>query len=211
MKLLILGILLTYLSCDYQYTITKWQDGIVPYYIQGDFTDSEMKLLKDSMKKWESVCNVKFTETSPRSNAYKIMKGELWYSTIGESMDFKYMVFGNPVEERHILHELAHCLGFLHEHQRADRNKYINIIWERVNPSATTDFTIHNNPLYNEESFNYDFDSIMHYHGTAFSTDGKPTITAYDGRELKINKEISDTDKKKAVLIYGEVVEDKDI
>lgn len=37
-----------------------------------------------------------------------------------------------------ICHELFHALGREHEHSRADRNKYVNIIWKNIKPGKFT-------------------------------------------------------------------------
>lgn len=64
-----------------------------------------------------------------------------------------------------LIHEIGHALGFIHEHQRADRDSFIKINWGNVLPGAESQFA--------KVSFNsandYDFDSIMHYTNCLFS------------------------------------------
>ncbi|MEQ8769674.1 MAG: M12 family metallopeptidase [Phycisphaerales bacterium] len=73
-----------------------------------------------------------------------------------------------------IVHEVLHAMGFLHEHQRADRDTYVTIFEENVNEEDLSQFTISNNPA--NQFGDYDFESIMHYSRFAFSADGGEVI-----------------------------------
>lgn len=73
-------------------------------------------------------------------------------------------------------HELIHALGFIHEHQRSDRDNYVDIFLENVGSTCLTsgkgscagNFNKAPDGLmtyYGE----YDFNSVMHYGGYSFS------------------------------------------
>jgi len=121
----VLSLGLVLLGCKFEPVIGKWKEGKIPYYLSGDFTDSEIANIEKAMSQWESTCGVKFYKVSPRARAYNIKrtKENSWSSSIGENNAICYMDFGegeSPLP--HIIHELGHALGLLHEHQRPDRD-----------------------------------------------------------------------------------------
>ncbi len=36
-----------------------------------------------------------------------------------------------------VVHELLHTVGFGHEHQRPDRERYVTILWEKIDKTRT--------------------------------------------------------------------------
>ncbi|MBN2041445.1 MAG: hypothetical protein JW864_15505 [Spirochaetes bacterium] len=199
--------------CTYDFSIGPWEDGIIPYYLSGDFTDNDVRNIREAMDSWENVCGVRFTEVKPRSSAYKIVRvsANEWFSSIGENNSNCQMVFGNAYSDINvIIHELGHCLGLVHEHQRPDRDQYVTVIWENILTGKEFNFDIIDNPLYVEENFEYDYHSIMHYAPASFSIDGTPTIIAAGDEEIYRSGGITELDAEHARAIYGPPLEDDD-
>jgi hypothetical protein len=68
-----------------------------------------------------------------------------------------------------IVHELLHVLGLWHEHQRPDRDQFIEVIEPRIIPEFAFNFAI----VPDSHAFGpFDFDSVMHYGQCAFSQCG---------------------------------------
>ena len=59
-----------------------------------------------------------------------------------------------------------HVLGFSHEQNRRDREKYIRINYENIRPGVRRNFEIFPDGLL---CSHYDYCSVMHYSSTAFS------------------------------------------
>lgn len=81
-----------------------------------------------------------------------------------------------------IVHELLHALGFQHMHTAVERDNYININWNNIEPEYKYAFDkIAKDGLFGTP---YEYDSIMHYKPYGFAINEKiPTITPKGGRK----------------------------
>jgi hypothetical protein len=70
-------------------------------------------------------------------------------------------------------HELGHAIGLHHEHQRADRDSHVRVYLDRT--SWDSEFVVFGSTTATRYG-GYDFNSIMHYGPTQFSSTGGHTI-----------------------------------
>lgn len=207
-------VLISFSSCSYEFTISPWEDGIIPYYLDGEFSDTDVDNIRQAMDAWENVCGVRFEKVTPRSSAYKIMRvnANEWLSSIGENNSECHMIFGRYYTGVDvIIHELGHCLGLMHEHQRPDRDDYVLIVWDNILSGKEYNFEIVDNPIFIEEDYDYDFQSIMHYDPVSFSINGDPTIIARGGEDIYQSGGVTELDAAKARAIYGPPLDEDDI
>ena len=66
-----------------------------------------------------------------------------------------------------------HVLGFSHEQNRRDRDRYISINYENMRPGVRRNFEIFPDGLL---CSHYDYCSVMHYPPTAFSVSTTTTV-----------------------------------
>ncbi|XP_072756227.1 hatching enzyme 1.2-like isoform X2 [Anoplolepis gracilipes] len=106
--------------------------------------------------------------------------------------------------EGRAIHELMHALGIFHEHSRADRDTYIDIHYENIIPGFRSNFN-KQSPENATYSYEYGYDSIMHYGNYFFSIDPmKPTVTPKTpGVMIGQRKAMSKTDCLKLNNLYG--------
>ncbi|XP_057308197.1 hepatocyte growth factor-like [Hydractinia symbiolongicarpus] len=70
-----------------------------------------------------------------------------------------------------VMHEIGHAVGFYHEQQRYDRDKFVRILYGNIMLDSKDQYT--NEEEITSMGYAYDFNSIMHYHAHAFSKSGK--------------------------------------
>jgi astacin len=73
-----------------------------------------------------------------------------------------------------VVHEFGHALGLWHEQCRNDRDNYVYIHYENIDPDAVDNFN--KAGRLGIDTLQYDYGSIMHYSAYAFSINGEPTI-----------------------------------
>lgn len=80
------------------------------------------------------------------------------------------------------IHELVHALGWQHTQARPDRDTCVNISDINIEVGKEHNFDTEESSVYGavQKCRAYDYGSIMHYSESAFSKNGKNTITTED-------------------------------
>ncbi|XP_041429866.1 embryonic protein UVS.2-like [Xenopus laevis] len=155
----------------------KSVDGtvIVPYNFSFNYSANQLALFKSAMQEYESLTCVRFVPRTKEVAYLNIISGNGCSSFLGrlgnaqtvELASYGCMYMGI------IQHELNHALGFYHEQSRSDRDDYVTIITENIIPGYANNFNKYNSKNLGLE---YDYSSVMHYAGDAFSKNGNRTI-----------------------------------
>ena len=60
------------LNCTYDFTIAPWENGQIPYYLSGEFTEKDLRNLANAMKSWEDVSDrVSFPEGTRHGTVFR--------------------------------------------------------------------------------------------------------------------------------------------
>ena len=133
-----------------------WPGGVVPYVFDVNVTPARKTAMLAAMKEWENVSPVRFVPRSNEPDYLHIKDDPGNWSHVGKIGGKQEMGIYNWNSKFQMAHELCHALGFVHEHQRPDRDIFVTI-----DPSKVND------PNYRLEpdalvTSSYDFDSVMH-------------------------------------------------
>ena len=107
---------------------------------------------------------------------------------------------------------MMHVLGFRHEHNREERDKYVKIIWKNIEESKKKNFRISYD--LNNFSVPYDIHSLLHYGSSqGIKKDivsrfealfvGKYSILTKDGKVIHRSNELSFKDEAKIRIAYN--------
>nr|XP_019934162.1 PREDICTED: high choriolytic enzyme 1-like [Paralichthys olivaceus] len=97
--------------------------------------------------------------------------------------------------------ELLHALGFHHEQCRSDRDQYIRILWENIQPGL--EYAFDKIDTLNMDT-PYDYSSVMQYERFAFSANNKATMVPIPNTnvELGMSSQMSSNDILRLNRLY---------
>ena len=99
------------------------------------------------------------------------------------------------------VHELGHAAGLWHEQSREDRDQFVQIVWENIDPAQHHNFDQHITD--GDDVGPYDYGSIMHYPPVSFSINGLPTIVPWDeGASIGQRDALSEGDVAALQVLY---------
>ncbi|XP_074642823.1 zinc metalloproteinase nas-6-like isoform X2 [Tubulanus polymorphus] len=162
-----------------------WKDGIVPYIIEDELIESysnfKIQAAMDILSEYVNKAGrcITFKKRTNEDAYISFYKGNGCHSPVGSNGRVQRVSIGEGCAQiKTVQHEILHSLGFWHEQSRPDRDQYVTIHRENIEPANRYNFNIQ--PDIDTLGTPYSYYSIMHYKGNAFSMNGKPTITAKD-------------------------------
>ncbi len=156
---------------------SRWPDGVVPYQLAPDLDPNTESTFLAAADRWEQNTSLDFVDRSSDPLQYPdyllVENGPGCSTFIGRVGGEQAMSLSNQCNLAAVIHQIGHTLGLYHEHQRPDRDTYVQVLFENIQSGAVANYNIVTNA---EVIGPYDFESIMHYRGFEFSIRGQPTI-----------------------------------
>ena len=203
-----------------------WPGGIIPYDVS-KLTPAQQSIALRAMAGWtntgakiefvprkDEVEYVSFTGNTNAGNNTSLVGFKK-----GSHADINITAFWWRQGPWMPLHELGHVLGFFHEHQRWDRDRFVTIHYENIKPGRAGDYDWIAKTNWLVSMQPYDYRSIMHYRicwaskceseckdgvGSSPCAVIEPLDKKYDGVIGQWTKNsISAFDAEKLRLVYG--------
>uniref|UniRef100_A0A0N4ZU27 Metalloendopeptidase n=1 Tax=Parastrongyloides trichosuri TaxID=131310 RepID=A0A0N4ZU27_PARTI len=175
------------------YDQDKWPDGRVPYQLSSQYTIRQRAVIAKAFNAYYTRTCIEFVPRNSSDSDYVyISKKDGCYADFARVGGKQEVSLADEcVDYPTVIHELMHVIGFIHEHQRSDRDDFIRVIWRNIIDGANTDFEKLNSLGLSNYGETYDYFSIMHYESTEGSRNGQntlesliPTFTPLMGKAL---------------------------
>ncbi|XP_014246116.1 zinc metalloproteinase nas-8-like [Cimex lectularius] len=186
---------------------SRWKRGKIPYVISGSFSYQDRQMLDRAFDEYARLTCIRFVPRSTETDYLYITSENTgcWSSVgkIGGAQQLNLQSPGCLTQLGTVMHELMHAIGFMHEQNRWERNRYVTIKFENIEPGKEINFEKAKRKTTDGQGIEYDYSSVMHYSGTAFSINEQPTIVAkVPGVKLGQRVNLSRKDVKKIRRMY---------
>lgn len=189
--------------------IFRWPRGIACYVISGNFTEEEKNLIRSTLNtNFEGTC-LKPTECTTCCNDGYIEistnNGGSCLTNAGYQGYRQDLLLGEGcVNSRAVLHLFLHSVGFLHEITNPNRDNYVDILEDNIDPGQLYNFDKYSPQFVTSFGQPYDYCSIMHFSECAFSINGKKTVIPKQAPDCHMGNVdvLSSIDIQKLNLMY---------
>jgi hypothetical protein len=182
-----------------------WPTREIPYSISPGLPRPER--VKAALELFNTMTPVRFVPYSGQRDAILFEKGsEHCYSFLGKVGGVQPIFLSEGCGTNEIVHELMHALGFVHEHSRGDRDQYVQVHWENIDPKYEAQFAVVPDrwtTAYRDVAF--DYSSILLYRPDTFAkAPGLVVLTSIGAKSVTpVNEGLSLGDVEKLRTLYA--------
>jgi len=184
-----------------------WPKGSVCYMFDNGVSDASKTAVKNAIADFEKYSCIRFhTYDGKEKDCIKIIENDSGcWSKLGKVGGIQPLsLSGNGCRVKGVaIHEIMHALGFDHEQNRFDRDKYLNVLMENIVEQDKDQFKQGSEKFFTTLDYPYDYSSVMHYGPYYFSKNDKKTMDPIKPNTFIGNRQgFSELDVKKLNKLY---------
>lgn len=154
-----------------------WEKPEIPFAIDADVPRQER--ITEALNHIRRKTGVQFVPYTDQPDALHFQNGrEHCWSTFGRQGGLQPIRISPDCGAWEITHEVLHAFGMMHEHSRYDRDQYVEILWDHIDPKYKDQFEVLPKSMLGPlQDTAFDHRSLLLYGPTTFSKDHvKPSI-----------------------------------
>ena len=114
-----------------------WPGGLVKFELSSGFDETRKAQIKDVLQNLQTVMGscIRFEEVQHGNRILvKPIGGYVSYSMVGYMHSLQDLSLSATAQSNTIEHEFLHAIGVHHTQTRTDRDSYVRILWDRIQP-----------------------------------------------------------------------------
>ena len=178
----------------------RWLNNTIVFEIETSLPNTDR--VKKAIKHWEDNTPIRFKERTTEKDFVIFKDGDGCSSAVGRIGGVQFITLGAGCSVGNAIHEIGHTVGLWHEQSREDRDQFVTVVFDNIDPDFRHNFDQHITD--GDDIGGYDYGSIMHYPKTAFAIDpGKPTLVTKNGESIGQRDALSKGDIHAVKAIYS--------
>lgn len=186
--------------------VASWPGGEIPYSFDPRFRNPER--VQRVLEYFNTTTPIRFVPLTNQKDSIVFAPGDvpLCLSYVGRIGGHQPVYLDDRCFEKEITHELMHVLGFVHEQSRPDRDQFVRVVWDKIQPNKQSQYEIVPDNL--AKPFRgrpFDYQSVMIYDPTDFAkVRGDVTLESISGAKIEpAANGLSPEDLSRLNLLYS--------
>lgn len=170
--------------------VELWESGTIPYHIDPKLKNPER--VSKTLQLFMEKTPIRFVPFNGQANAIVFAPGEKnCRSYLGRIGGHQPIYLDDKCGVPEISHEVMHALGFIHEQSRPDRDRFVKINWDKIDPEHASQYEIAPDEVARLSLTRpFDYKSTMLYEATMFAkSPGEITLESLTPEQIEPDAE----------------------